>query len=101
VRKQIKVDGAASSDLAWETRFADYVLIGPITVATSLCNAAAGSLQDMNKGTLAVASQTGDRNVFMISTASGVDWKGMRFLLIRGEVCNLQLPVGGRNGSGE
>jgi hypothetical protein len=49
----------------------------------------AGSLSTpTGSGTPAVASQTGDRNVFVISTAGGVDWKTMRFFLIRGEVRN-------------
>jgi hypothetical protein len=49
----------------------------------------AGSLSTpTGSGTLAVASQTGPRNIFVISTAGGVDWKPKRFLLIRGEVRN-------------
>ncbi len=49
----------------------------------------AGSLSTpTGTGRPAVASQIGDRNVFAVSTAGGVDWKPVRFLLIRGEVRN-------------
>ena len=49
----------------------------------------AGSLSTpTGSGTLAVARQTGDRNVFVISTAGGVDWRPTHFFLIRGEVRN-------------
>jgi hypothetical protein len=49
----------------------------------------AGSLSTpTGTGTLAVARQTGDRNVFVISTAGGVDWRPTHFFLIRGEVRN-------------
>jgi len=49
----------------------------------------AGSLSTpTGSGTLAVAGQTGDRNVFVISTAGGVDWKPVRFFFVRGEVRN-------------
>jgi hypothetical protein len=41
-----------------------------------------------SSGTPAFASQTGNRNVFVISSAGGVDWKPLPFLLIRGEVRN-------------
>jgi hypothetical protein len=49
----------------------------------------AGSLSTpTGNGTPAVASQTGDRNVFVISTAGGVDWRPKPYFLVRGEVRN-------------
>ncbi len=40
------------------------------------------------QGVVPLASQSGDRRVFTLSTAGGVDWKLLHFLVVRGEVRN-------------